>query len=178
MFTMFTMFMMFMMFMSCIFVTCREGVILPTASKRDLARQEQSSGWALVQEKGESPRSKHSVYDPESGDPRATAHWTIDYRASIGLYWYFNSNVSATHTHNYIATSHLCTTTQSHIWIYLHICSILHTLYIYICAQSILCAYLKLFVCMSCSTLYNIIISCFVDHVVHSFIHWFIIILY
>lgn len=108
------MFMMFMMFMSCIFVTCREGVILPTASKRDLARQEQSSGWALVQEKGESPRSKHSVYDPESGDPRATAHWTIDYRASIGLYWYFNSNVSATHTHNYIATSHLCTTTQSH----------------------------------------------------------------
>ena len=34
------------------------------------SRQEQSSGWALVQEKGESPRSKHSVDDPESGDPR------------------------------------------------------------------------------------------------------------
>jgi hypothetical protein len=113
------------------------------------------------------------------------AHWTIDYRASIGLYWYFNSNVSATHTHNYI-----CTTTQSHnhtfeyiyilVVFYIHyiiiqyiiICLKALKLYIYICAQSILCACLKLFVCMSCSTLYNIIISCFVDHIIHSLVHY------
>ena len=169
------------MFMSCIFLTCREEVILPTASIFGIFF---APGTKLWMGPGSRERRIATIkafcrwswkWRPQR------AHWTIDYRASIGLYWYFNSNVSATHTH-IITYAQPHNHTFEYIYIlvvfYIHyiiiqyiiICLKALKLYIYICAQSILCACLKLFVCMSCSTLYNIIISCFVDHVIHSFI--------